>query len=98
MSGDIYIDRDNMQDRVGEVVERVDALDSALGDRPPAADGGPASALIGLIAAAGADAANEYGGAVRLLGAISVDVVKDMFTAEEQRTKEIGRLEAQLED
>lgn len=98
MSDGIYIDRDNMQDRLAEVVERVDALDAALADRPPAADGGAASALIGLIAAAGVEAANEYAGGVRLLGAITVDVLSDAFAAEQQRTDELARLEERLDD
>jgi formiminotetrahydrofolate cyclodeaminase len=98
MSDDIYIDRDNVRGRMTEVVQRVDALDDALRDRPPAADGGAASALIGLIAAAGVEAANEYSGAVRLLSAITDDVLDDAFASEQQRTRELARLEARLED
>ncbi|WP_159500000.1 hypothetical protein [Microbacterium sp. 18062] len=97
MNDPIYMDRDNMQRRMGEVVDRVDQLDEALTDMPPAADAGAASALIGFIAAAGAEAANEYGGAVRLIGAITDDVMQDTFATEDQIADELSSLEAELE-
>jgi hypothetical protein len=98
VSDPIYMDRDNMERRMGDVVDRVDDLDAALTDVPPAVDGGSASALIGFIAAAGAEAANEYAGAVRLIGAITVDVMQNMSNTESEITDEISRLESELED
>jgi hypothetical protein len=97
MSETIYIDRVNIERRMGEVVTLVDELDSALGDMPPAADGGTASALIGFIASAGAEAANEYSGAVRLIDAITSDVLEDASLTEEQITEELTGIEAELD-
>ncbi|KAA9136211.1 hypothetical protein [Microbacterium caowuchunii] len=97
-SSDIYIDRDNMERRIRGIVGHVDALDKALRDIPGPADGGPASALLGFIAAAGAEAANEYGGAVRLIGAITVDVLKDISATEAEITDHLVDLKAELGD
>jgi len=98
MSDPIYMDRDNMERRMGDVVDRVDDLDAALTDMPAAVDGGAASALLGFIAAAGAEAANEYAGAVRLIGAITVDVMQNMSDTETEIADELSRLESELED
>jgi chromosome condensin MukBEF ATPase and DNA-binding subunit MukB len=98
MSDQIYFDRDNMERRMGDVVDRVDELDAALADIPSATDAGAVSALIGFIAAAGAEAANEYAGAVRLIGAITVDVAQDITATEEEVTDVISDLESELED
>jgi hypothetical protein len=97
MSETIYIDRVNMERRMGDVVTLVDELDSSLGGIPSAADGGTASALIGFIASAGAEAANEYGGAVRLIDAITTDVLADASLTEEQITEELTGIEAELD-
>lgn len=98
MSDPIYMDRHNMMSRMGEVVDRVDDLDAALAGIPSAADGGAAAVLIGFIASAGAEAANEYGGAVRLIGAVTDDVMKDMSATESQIVDELTDIEAELED
>lgn len=97
MSDVIYIDRDNMERRMGDVMGYVDGLDAALGDIPAPADGGPASALIGFIAAAGAEAANEVSGAVRLIGAITSDVLSDTMAADEEIAEELSDVEDELE-
>lgn len=97
MSEPIYIDRENMVRRMGDVVDRVDELDAALTALPPEGDGGAASALIGFIAAAGAEAANEYAGAVRLIGAITEDVLQDAFATEAEIAEELAGIEAELE-
>ncbi len=97
MSDVIYIDRDNMERRMGDVMGYVDGLDAALSDMPAPADGGPASALIGFIAAAGAEAANEVAGAVRLIGAITSDVLSDTMAADEEIAEELSDVEDELE-
>jgi hypothetical protein len=97
MSETIYIDRVNIERRMGDVVTLADELDSALGALPPAADGGRATALIGLIAAAGTEAANEYSGAVRLIDAITSEVLADASLTEEQITEELTGIEAELD-
>ncbi|KQM40444.1 MULTISPECIES: hypothetical protein [Microbacterium] len=98
MSDAIYVDRDNMVRRMGLVVDEVDRLDAALASLPPAADGGAASALIGFIAGAAAEAANEYAGAVRLVGAVTESVLDDVQATEDQMQSEISRLEEGLAD
>lgn len=98
MSDAIYVDRENMIRRMDSVVAEVDGLDDALGTIPPATDGGAASALIGFIAGAAAEAANEYSGAVRLIGAVTVSVLDDVQAAEEQMVSEISSLEESLDD
>jgi hypothetical protein len=97
VSAEIYIDRVNVQRRMGEIVALVDELDTALGDIPGAADGGAASAMIGFIASAGAEAANEFGGAVRLIDAITTDVLTDVSLTEEEITDQLTDLESELE-
>lgn len=98
MSDAIFMDRDNMVRRMNDVVDRVDELDAALGGMPEGADGGTATALIGFIAAAGAEAANEFGGAVRLIGAITDDVMTGAFASEAQVADELSALESELDD
>lgn len=98
MSDIISIDRENMERRMGDVVDRVDTLDAALGDIPGPADGGPASALIGFIAAAGAEAANEFAGAVRLIDAITSDVLADTLAVDEEIAEDLSDVEAELEE
>lgn len=97
MSDPIYLDSDNVTRRMGEVLDLVGELDGALTGMPSAADGGAATALIGFIAAAGAEAANEYAGAVRLIGAITDDVLQDASHTEADITDEISRMEQELE-
>lgn len=98
MSDAIYVDRDNMHRRMGEVVALVDGLDSALGNMPDPADAGSATALISFIASAGAEAANEYGGAVRLIGAITDAVLEDMSTYEGEVSEQLSDMQSGLED
>jgi len=98
MSDAIYIDRDNMTRRMGLVVDEVDRLDAALASLPPASNGGAASALIGFIAGAAAEAANEYAGAVRLVGAVTESVLDDVQATEDHMQSDISRLEEGLED
>ncbi|WP_150951558.1 hypothetical protein [Microbacterium testaceum] len=98
MSDPIYVDRDNMTRRMGLIVDELDGIDEALASVPAAADGGAASALIGFIAGAAAEAANEYSGAVRLVGAVTDSVLDDVQATEEQVLSEISHLEEGLED
>jgi hypothetical protein len=98
MSDPIYVDRENMTRRVGLVIDEVDRVDDALASLPGAADGGAASALIGFIAGAAAEAANEYAGAVRLVGAVTDSVLDDVRATEEQIQSEIAQLEEGLQD
>lgn len=97
MNDPIYVDRDNMTRRVGLVVYEIERLDGALTSIPTAADGGAASALIGFIAGAAAEAANEYSGAVRLVGAVTDSVLDDIAATEEQVLSEISHLEEGLD-
>lgn len=94
---DIYIDRINIEQRVDDVLSRADELDTALTAIPAPADGGAATALIGFIAAAAAEAANEYSGAVHLIGRITNEVMADTFATEEERVAEISAIEQELE-
>ncbi len=96
MNDMIYVDRENMERRMGEAVARVDPLDRTLSQLPPSVDGGTASAHISFIVAAIAEAANEYGGAVRLLGAITSDVLSDFDAHDEATSDEIEALARQL--
>ena len=98
MSDAFYVDRVNMERRMGDVVALVDGLDAALADMPGAADGGAATALISFIAEGGAEAANEYAGAVRLIGAITSDVMRNISTFEDEVTDDLSNLQAELED
>ncbi|MBZ4488189.1 hypothetical protein LQ938_11030 [Microbacterium sp. cx-55] len=97
MSDPIYIDRDNMERRMGDVVTYVDDLDAALADIPGPADAGAASAMIGFISSAGAEAANEYAGAVRLIAAITNEVLADSLAADAEIADDLSGLEAELE-
>lgn len=94
----ISVDRENMERRMGDAVARIDPLDRALSRLPPPADAGTASAHISFIAAAIAEAANEYGGAVRLLGAITSDVLSDFVANDHAMSVEIEALEKHLDD
>lgn len=98
MSDPIYVDRENMTRRMGLVVDEVDRVDDSLASLPGAADGGAASALIGFIAGAAAEAANEYAGAVRLVGAVTDSVLDDVRATKEQIQSEISQLEEGLQD
>jgi hypothetical protein len=81
---DIYVDRDNMTSRLGEVLDRVDDLDQALGRRPSAPDGGIAAAMIGFIATAGGEASGVMADAERALAAIATDVLADFALTDEE--------------
>ena len=98
MSDPIFVDRVNMTRRMGLVVDELDRVDEALASIPGAADGGAASALIGFIAGAAAEAANEYAGAVRLVAAVTDSVLDDVEATEQQTEDEISRLEEGLAD
>lgn len=98
MSDPIYVDRDNIRRRMGDVSALAREIESALGHMPPAADGGAVSALIGFIAAAGSEAANEYAGAVQLIGAITDDVMRDNEATESEMTAELTQLEQELDN
>ncbi|WP_136587781.1 hypothetical protein [Microbacterium hydrothermale] len=98
MSDPIFVDRVNMTRRMGLVVDELDSVDEALASIPGAADGGAASALIGFIAGAAAEAANEYAGAVRLVAAVTDSVLDDVEATEQQTEDEISRLEEGLAD
>lgn len=98
MSDPIFVDRVNMTRRMELVVDELDRLDEALASLPGAADGGAASALIGFIASAAAEAANEYAGAVRLVAAVTDSVLDDVEATEQQTQDEISRLEEGLAD
>ena len=73
----IYIDRDNIEKRIGELVKQVDEVDSALTVMPSVPDGGAASSMIALITASAAEAAGFFADSNRALGAITIDVMKD---------------------
>lgn len=98
MSDPIYIDRVNMERRMGDVVALVDDIDSSLAAMPAPADGGAASALLGFIAAAGSEAANEYSGAVRMIGGITTEVLSDQLAADAEIADELKDVEAELGD
>ncbi|MEZ3156528.1 hypothetical protein AB1K56_06295 [Microbacterium sp. BWR-S6Y] len=98
MSDPIFVDRVNMTRRMGLVVDELDRVDDALASIPGAADGGAASALIGFIAGAAGEAANEYAGAVRLVAAVTDSVLDDVEATEQQTEDEISRLEEGLAD
>jgi hypothetical protein len=53
---DILVERTMIEERMGVIIERTDAIDQALGAIPPAPDGGVATATIAFIATAGAEA------------------------------------------
>lgn len=98
MSDPIFVDRVNMTRRMGLVVDELDRVDEALASIPGAADGGAASALIGFIAGAAGEAANEYAAAVRLVAAVTDSVLDDVEATEQQTEDEISRLEEGLAD
>lgn len=84
MSDDIHLDRDNMMRRIGDLLARVDDLDKVLADRPAPVDGGVASAMIGFITVAGAQAAGTVADTHRALSAVVVDVLDDMTLTDAQ--------------
>lgn len=94
----IYVDRENMERRMGDAVAQIDPLDQILSQLPPPGDAGTASAHISFIVAAIAEAANEYSGAVRLLGAITSDVLSDLEANDRAMSIELEKLEKQLDD
>ena len=95
---EISIDRVNMTERMNTVVARVDDLDTTLGDRPSAPDGGIASALVGFIATAGVEATGIFADATRALAAITGDVMADFELTDAEIGEAIGDLTSELEE
>lgn len=91
---EIMIDRAVMAQRLAEVLARVDTLDGTLGARPTAPQAGIAAAMIGVIAAAGAEAAGVMADAERALAAIAVDVLDDLSLTD----AEVGEVIQDLTD
>lgn len=96
MTDIISVDGENMNRRMNEAVAQINPLDRVLSQLPPSVDAGTASAHVSFIVAAIAEAANEYGGAVRLLGAVTADVLSDLDAHDQAMSEEIKALERQL--
>lgn len=95
---EIYLDRYNMERRLGEVLERVDALDSAVGKLPDAPDGGIATSFITFIASAGAEASGLAADTARALSAIAIDVIEDLSNTDAEIAAQLKQLEVELSD
>jgi hypothetical protein len=98
VSDRIYVERDEIERLIRGVVAQVGDVDDALSDIPQPADGGPATALLGFIAATGVEAVVEYAKAVRLIGAITDDVMEDMSATDSLISDHLSDLHAELDD
>lgn len=94
---EIYVDRPGMELRLNTVLERVDAVDAAVGKMPAAPDGGIASSLIAFIGGAGAEATVLAADTARLLSAVALDVVEDLSATDSRIAEELREMEKDLE-
>ena len=94
---EIVIFRDDMVARMRDLLSRVDDADKALAARPTAPEGGIAAAMIGLIAAAGAEAVGASADASRALAAITIDVLEDSDLSETQIGQEFSDLRSEMD-
>lgn len=93
---EIFIDREGMVGQMAKMLPVLDDLDAAAADWPTAAEGGIASAMIGFIAAAAAEAAWAVADNQRALIAVATDVLKDMELTEAQIGQELWDLNEEI--
>jgi hypothetical protein len=94
---DISIDRVSMDKRMKEQVSDAADIDAPLGRMPPAVDGGIASAMIGFLVSAGAEAAGLVTDSHRALAAIASDVLDDLSLTEDEAVAELKKLHDEIE-
>ena len=94
---EISVAREAVAEELAGLLDVVDEVDRAIGDRPAAADGGIASALIGLIASAGADAAGTSADTPRALVAVALDVLDDFALTDEQVAEQLRDFTEEVE-
>lgn len=95
---DIYLDRDNVERRMNDLIGRTDEVESVLGSMPPAPDGGSFSEMLAFIVGVGAQAAGLAADTHRALAAISIDVMNDMSLTEAEAGEEFEKLDDRLEE
>jgi hypothetical protein len=94
---EIAIDRTSMDRLMAVHVTDADAIDTVLGTLPDAVDGGIASAIIGFLVSATAEASGVVSDSYRALAAITVDVLDDMSLTDEQIGDEFESLQHEID-
>ncbi|WP_449283328.1 hypothetical protein [Leucobacter sp.] len=94
----IYLDRESMERRLADVIERVDAADTAIGGMPDTPDAGIATSLVAFIASAGAEASGLAADTARALSAIAIDVIDDMSNTDSMIAEQLREVERELDD
>lgn len=94
----INLDHDYVRHLISRQLEATDALDSAIGDLPPAPNGGLASSMIGFITSAVAESSGLAADATRGVMAIATDVVVDFGTSEDEAAEQFDDFAEELNE